>query len=160
MEMIPPPTKKKKERLPVMGWREWVSLPELGVAKIKAKVDTGAATSAMHISHFRMLNSKKKDSAKVEFRIHPVQGKSHPAIIARAHLVEHRHVRSSVGHLTERPVIHTTLKVGENSWPIELTLVNRDIMSFRMLIGREAIKRRYLVNPGRSHLIKKIKPKE
>ena len=156
--MIVPDVKKKKERLPVIGWREWVSLPELGVEKMRAKIDTGAATSAIHVSHFRMLKTKKKGSAKVEFRVHPVQHRSHPAIIARAALVEHRHVRSSVGHLTERPVIKTILKMGESSWPIELTLVNRDIMSFRMLIGREAIKGRYLVNPGRSHLAKKIKP--
>lgn len=154
---ILPPIKKKKERLPVIGWREWVSLPDLGVAKIKAKIDTGAATSAIHVSHFRMLNSKKKDSMKVEFRVHPAQQRSHPAIVTRATLLEHRHVRSSVGHLTERPVIKTTLKIGETSWPIELTLVNRDIMSFRMLIGREALKGRYLVNPGRSHLVKKFK---
>ncbi len=150
--MMTPPKKKKKERLPVIGWREWVSLPELGIEKIRAKIDTGAATSAMHISHFRMLKSKKKG---VEFRIHPVQHKSRPAIVARATLVEHRQVRSSVGHLTERPVIKTLLKIGEDKWPIELTLVNRDIMSFRMLIGREAIRKRYLVNPARSHLASK-----
>jgi len=151
----PPRQKPVKE---CIGWREWVALPDLAVKKIKVKVDTGARTSALHVSHVEIF--KKNGKAKVRFKIHPVQDSAHPVISCESALIEQRKVKSSVGTTTLRPVVRTLLQIGESSWPIELTLVNRDLMGFRMLLGREAIRGRYTVDPARSWLIdKRLKQK-
>lgn len=143
--------KKKKKALEIIGWREWVSFPNLGIKTIKAKIDTGARTSALHVSHIRVV----KGSNIVKFRIHPVQRRARPMIEASAVMVSRREIKSSNGELSVRPVIRTKIKIGENIFPIELSLVNRDLMGFRLLIGRSALKDRYIVNPGKSFLLMK-----
>jgi len=141
-------TKKPKTPLPVIGWREWVAFPDLGIEKIKAKVDTGARTSALHISKSQL----SRNARHIHFRVHPKQRSNQPEIKSSAVITDFRHVKSSNGETSERPVIHTTLKIGEMEHTIELTLVNRDMMGFRLLLGREAIRKYFLVDSGRSFL--------
>lgn len=143
--------KRKRKRLPRIGWREWLSLPELGVDRLKAKVDTGARSSALHA--FDIEPHERDGVAWVRFSIHPVQRDRHSVITAEAPLVGERLVRPSTGRAQRRPVIRTAIQLGEASWPIEITLVRRDLMGFRMLLGREAIRRRFVVDAGRSFLI-------
>ena len=140
--------KKERRPKPVIGWREWVSLPDLGVEAIKAKVDTGARTSSLHAFEIRLVRRRGKEY--VRFKIHPLQRSHRGVVEAEAEVADRRPVRSSTGHVQERVVIRTTLGIGEDSRPIELTLTSRDAMGFRMLLGREAIRGRYTVDPGRS----------
>ena len=133
-----------------MGWREWAALPDLGIAAIKVKVDTGARSSALHA--FDVVRVDDGDGAWVEFGVHPLQRDAFHTVRTRARLLDERWVRSSSGRRTFRPVIVTTLVLGGTSWPIELTLERRDLMGFRMLVGREALRRRLVVDPGRSYL--------
>lgn len=132
------------------GWREWVALPELGIPAIKAKLDTGARSSALHA--FDVRRGVDPDGDFVEFAVHPLQRDVRRTVHARARLLGERWVRSSTGRLTLRAVIETPLVMGDRWWPIELTLVRRDLMGFRMLLGRQALRRRLVVNPGRSWL--------
>ncbi|HXT52074.1 MAG TPA: RimK/LysX family protein [Thermoanaerobaculia bacterium] len=140
----------KPKRRPAVGWREWAALPDLGIAAIKVKVDTGARSSALHA--FDLVRVDDEDGAWVEFAVHPLQRDACGTVRTRARLLDERWVRSSSGRRTFRPVIATTMVLGGNSWPIELTLVRRDLMGFRMLVGREALRRRLVVDPGRSYL--------
>ncbi len=141
----------QKKNLEIIGWREWVSFPELKIKTIKAKIDTGARTSALHVSNIQIL----KRTNTVKFTIHPVQRNKQPVINATAYLVGERSIKSSNGESTLRPVIETRLKIGKKIYSIELTLVNRDLMGFRLLLGRSALKGRYLVNSGQSFLLEK-----
>ena len=141
--------KTSTDRLTV-GWREWVGLPDLGVGAIKAKLDTGARTSALHVTN--VVRFERDGHPWVRFAVHPIQRSELPVVSAEAPLVEHRPVRSSSGHTEHRLVIETRLAVGEVTWPIELTLTRRDAMGFRMLIGRQAVRGRALIDPGRSYL--------
>jgi len=136
----------------MIGWREWVSLPDLGIDKIKAKVDTGARTSALHA--FRVQEFTQDDATYVRFSVHPAQRKRNPEVECVALVLDRRPVTDSGGKTTQRYVIQTTVQAGSFAWPIELTLTNRDEMGFRMLLGRQAIRRRFVVNPGRSYLTK------
>ena len=134
----------------VVGWREWLALPELGIDRIKAKIDTGARSSSLHVTK---LTTEMVDGVEVAtFRIHPAQRKSLPVVQATARVLEWREIRSSNGHRSERPVVVTLVRIGDREYPIELTLTSRDEMGFRMLLGREAVRRRALVDPGRSYL--------
>lgn len=126
-----------------------MALPELGIPAIKAKVDTGARTSALHAYYLETYRSEGVE--RVRFGIHPLQRRSEPAIDCVADVLERRMVSDSGGHREERVVIVTPVVVGEEAWPIEITLTNRETMLFRMLLGREAIRRRALVDPGRSY---------
>jgi hypothetical protein len=148
-----PKKKKKSSACPVIGWREWVGLPDFGVDKIKVKVDTGARTSALH-AH-RITKFTKDNATYVRFFVHPTQRKKKPEIECTALVVDEREVKNSGGKATKRFVIRTQIKVGDATWPIELTLTNRDEMGFRMLLGRQAVRRRFLVDPGRSYATKK-----
>ncbi len=134
----------------VIGWREWVGLPDLGIAEIKVKVDTGARSSALHA--FAVEPFPRRGRPMVRFRVHPYQRDTVTTIAAEAELIGQRSVRSSSGQLEVRPVIRTRIKLLEREWVIELTLTNRDPMGFRMLLGREALRGRFLVDPGRSFL--------
>ena len=145
----------RSDRLTV-GWREWVGLPDLGVASIKAKIDTGARTSALHVTN--LIRFERDGRSWVRFTVHPVQRADRPAVTAEAALLERRPVRSSSGHTEDRLVITTGLRVGSETWPIELTLARRDEMGFRMLIGRTALRRRAVIDPGRSYLTKPTPP--
>ena len=136
--------------LPLIGWREWLALPELGIERIKAKIDTGARTSALHA--FDLEHLEIGGRPWVRFRVHPVQRDSRTTVEVTAALVGERRVKPSTGQASMRPVIRTRAILGRHRWPIEITLVNRDVMGFRMLLGRRAIRRRFLVDPGRSFL--------
>jgi hypothetical protein len=138
----------KKSPPTVIGWREWANLPQLGIQAIKAKIDTGARSSTLHAFDVEFFH--RQGVPFVRFRIHPLQRSVRPTITAEAPLLEHRWIRSSTGHRTWRPVIRTTVSLMDRRWDIDLTLVNRDEMGFRMLLGREAIRRRFVVDPGRS----------
>ena len=146
--------KKKSRRGPkppppkALGWREWAQLPDLNVRAIKAKLDTGARTSALHA--FSIKDFVRDGVQMVRFDIHPVQRSSASAVHAEAEVLERRVVRNSGGHQELRPVIVTTLRIGEEEWPIELTLTRRDEMGFRMLLGREALRGRAVVDSGSS----------
>lgn len=141
--------RRARERLTI-GWREWVGLPELGVQRIKAKIDTGARTSAIHAWNIRRRQRNGQDW--VSFELHPVQRDNRTIVMCHAPVSAVRHIRNSGGQVEERFVIETTLTLGSESWPIDLSLTNRDEMGFRMLLGRAAIRRRVLINPGRSFL--------
>jgi len=143
----------------VIGWREWIALPEFGIERIKAKIDTGARTSALHA--FRVTPFERDGVAFVRFFVHPVQRRRHPEIACEAQLLEKRAVTSSNGQKEHRYVIKTILQMGARTWPFELTLTNRDEMSFRLLLGREALRQRMIVDPGKSYrLERKIKYKQ
>ena len=142
----------------ILGWREWVALPELGIDRIKAKVDTGARTSALHAFDVELDES---DGTKiVRFKIHPKQRDLDFVIECSAPLLEEREVRDSGGHSEMRYVIETQIAFGSTMRTAEVTLTNRDSMGFRMLIGRTVMKGHYLVNPGKSFLLHKKKKKE
>ena len=144
---------KQPEKLLTLGWREWVSLPDLGIEAIKAKVDTGARTSAIHAFELNTFSDNGRD--KVEFRIHPLQKDEATVVTCVADVLDQRVVTGSGGHKEERIVILTTLSIGGHSWPIEATLTARDNMLFRMLLGRTALRGQAQVNPGRSYVIGK-----
>lgn len=139
------------------GWREWISLPDLGIDWVKAKLDTGARTSALHA--FRIKTFRRKGEHFVRFFVHPVQRHRHPEILCEAPLVDERIITSSSGQSDYRYVIETRLRMGGLMWPIEITLTNRDDMGFRMLLGRQAIRDRFLVDPGSSYKLGKFKRK-
>lgn len=140
------PSNTKRE---VIGWREWVALPDCGAARIKAKIDTGARTSTLHA--FRLEELVCDGISMARFEIHPEQRSSRNAIEVTVPIAEYRRVRSSNGVVQNRPVIQTTLEVLGQQFKIDLTLTNRDEMGFRMLIGRAALRRRFLVDPTRSY---------
>jgi len=125
-----------------------VGLPDLGIDQIKAKVDTGARTSTLHAYHISPFEQGGKTF--VRFRVHPVQRRRLPEIECVAPVVAQRHIRDSGGRAEERFIILTTLRIGEDRFEVELTLTNRDQMSFRMLVGRAAIRGKFTVDPGRS----------
>lgn len=135
--------------LPCVGWREWVALPELGVPAIKAKVDTGARSSSLHAFHVEEF--VRRGVAMLRFQVHPFQRDSKTTIECEAPLLERRKVRSSSGHAVERPVILTQLELCGVRYEVEITLARRDAMGFRMLLGREAVRRRFVIDPGRSY---------
>ncbi|MGH7202231.1 MAG: ATP-dependent zinc protease family protein [Planctomycetaceae bacterium] len=146
---MPKSRKPKRERVAV-GWREWVALPDLAVPAIKAKMDTGARSSAIHA--FRLRTERRNGVNIVRFDVHPFQRTARETVSVEAEVLEYRNVKTSGGHVTRRPVILTTIELFGRRWTIELTLANRDTMGFRMLLGREAIRGRFLVDPGRSYL--------
>ncbi len=133
-----------------IGWREWISLPNLGIMQIKAKIDTGARSSALHAFNIKIF--KEKDKQRIRFKVHPVQRDTINTVIAEADLLEWREVRNSGGKAELRPVIVTTVELMGKQWPIELTLTNRDAMGFRMLLGRQALKGRFLIDCEKSYL--------
>jgi hypothetical protein len=145
-----------KELLKI-GWREWVALPDLKVPAIKAKIDTGARTSAVHA--YRIEPFRRAGALWLRFELHPIQRSQAMKVVCEARAVDERMVRNSGGGIQRRYVIRTLLKIGDDAWPIELALANRDQMGFRMLLGRTALEGRALIEPGRSYLLGARAPK-
>ncbi|MGA7272010.1 MAG: RimK/LysX family protein [Acidimicrobiia bacterium] len=135
---------------PLMGWREWVGLPGFGVEAVKAKVDTGAASSSLHA--FKLERFSADDVPMVRFEIHPRQRSTAARITVEAEVIDERAVRNPGGHREVRPVIEAVLAWSDVRWTTEINLTRRDEMGFRMLLGRRALRSRFLVDPGRSYL--------
>ena len=140
--------KKRPQRI---GWREWVGFPELGVDAIKAKIDTGARTSAIHA--WNIVEYDLDGSPWASFDLHPVQRNNKMIQSCCAPVCDTRDVRSSNGQTEHRVIIRTLLQMGDERWPIELSLTNRDAMGYRLLLGRTALRKHVRIDPGRSFLI-------
>ncbi|WP_131106210.1 ATP-dependent zinc protease family protein [Ornithinimicrobium sufpigmenti] len=134
----------------VVGWREWVRLPEVGVDWVKAKVDTGAKTSSLHAFDLRTFDRDGHDW--VRFVVHPWQATAEDEVVVELPVHDSRTVRSSSGHAEERYVVLLPVVLGGRTVPAEVTLTGRDEMGFRMLVGREVLVQGYLVDPARSYL--------
>lgn len=134
-----------------LGWREWLALPELGIDRIKAKVDTGARTSCLHA--FYIESYRRGGDDRVRFGVHPLQRNDRNVVDCDARVLDRRRVTDSGGHREERFVIETRLVLLDFDDRVELTLTNRDTMQFRMLLGRTAlVAGGFLVDPGASYL--------
>lgn len=140
---------------PTIGWREWVSLPEFGIEAMKAKVDTGARSAALHAFDLEIAEVEGDQVAR--FSIHPMQRSSKGEVFVEASIVGWRKVRNPGGRLQSRPVISTRIGLGK-LFRADITLTRRDEMGFRMLLGRQTVRGRYLVDPGRSYLMGNAPP--
>ena len=141
---------RKKKQRPVIGWREWVALPELGVDAVKVKIDTGARSSALHA--FEVETFAQDGIEVVRFVLHPQQKSSDVTVgPVEAPLHTRKLVRNPGGRVEMRPVIRTNIVWNSIAFDVDLNLTRRDEMGFRMLLGRQAV-RRFLVDPGRSFL--------
>lgn len=136
----------------IIGFREWISLPNLELPALKAKIDTGAKTSSLHAFEIKLV--RRGGKPYVRFKVHPIQKNQDVVVICRAPLIDRRVVTDSGGHKELRYVINTTIQMGTHKKVIELTLTNRESMKYRMLIGREALKQFY-IDPSQSYLLKK-----
>ncbi|HBR36733.1 MAG TPA: 30S ribosomal protein S6--L-glutamate ligase [Sulfitobacter pontiacus] len=132
------------------GWEEWVALPELGLPAIKAKIDTGARTSALHAHDIEVFGPASKP--KVRFNVHPVAGNEDITITCSAPIIDRREVTSSNGEAELRYVISTKMDVGGETWPIDVTLTNRAGMTSRMLLGRQALTDHITISPTEKRL--------
>jgi hypothetical protein len=142
-------TKKKKEK-PFIGWKEWCALPLLNIREIKAKIDTGATTSALHAI---ILSISEYEGQKfIRFKVYPHQEDHYAPKICKAPLVAYRFVMSSNGQREKRYVIRTQITVGKTTYWTQITLTDRSPLRFRMLLGRMALKKRFVIDPGKSHL--------
>jgi len=149
------PEKKRKRTPkkppPALGWREWVGLPEHGLEWVKAKVDTGARTSSLHAAGLHTFELENREW--VRFSIYPWQRSTTDAIQIEARVLDRRRVRSSSGTTERRPVVVLPVRMGNKIYDVEFTLTRRDEMGFRMLLGRQALRGRFLIDTGRSYLL-------
>ncbi len=132
----------------MVGWREWVGLPDLKINALKAKVDTGAKTSAIHAIDVDPF--EKNGASFVSFFLHSGLRPIDRPIRCEAPVRDLRPITSSNGEQEMRYIIETTLAAGGRSWPIEISLANRDQMGFRMLLGRQALREKLIVDPSLS----------
>lgn len=139
-----------QEQITILGWREWISIPELGIEQIKVKIDTGARTSSIHA--FFVDPYYQDQQLRVRFGVHPEQDNTDNSIECDAPVVNQRLVSDSGGHEENRYFILTTLVIGNNQFKTEVNLTNRDTMKFRMLLGRTAMVNRFIVDPLQSYL--------
>jgi hypothetical protein len=128
-----------------VGWREWISLPDLKIESIKAKFDTGARTSVLHTYFIEPIMSS--DIPRVRFGVHPLQKSNKRDVVCTGDIIDYRRIVDSGGHPEMRYIIRTSVKVGERIWPIDLSLTNREQMRFRLLIGRTAISGHLIIDP-------------
>lgn len=146
------------QNLPIIGKEEWIALPELGLPALKARVDSGARTSALHAINIVVEKEGKEEF--VRFDIHPIQKNRKILSQCRARLLGYRTVKNSGGQSERRMVIQTPVTIGDTTWSIEITLTNRDEMGYRMLLGRQAMEGRVLVDPGRSFVTSRMGDQE
>ena len=141
-----------------IGWREWAAIPDLNLPAIKAKIDTGARTSALHAF---LIEPYTRDGVDMlRFLIHPIQLNPTLEVECHAPVFDFREVTDSGGHREMRYVIQSKVVIGDITWPIEMTLTNRDTMRFRMLLGRRAMENRFVVDPGASYVNGKLRPRK
>ena len=140
----------------IVGSEEWCALPSLGIPAMKARVDSGAKTSSLHA--FNIQAFKRGEEQWIRFELHPIQGNRKAAVRCEALVFDRRYIKSSNGEREQRYVIKVPLTVGGSSWDIELTLTNRDTMGYRMLLGREAMSGRMLVDPAASFCLGELSP--
>lgn len=148
----PQSTEKTKELLSktpklAVGWQEWCALPDLHIPAIKVKIDSGAKTSALHAWDVKPI--QRQGEWYLQFVVHPLQRNMQLTQTCYAKLIDHRVITSSNGQKELRYVIATTLSLGSQTWEIEVSLTNRDSMAFRMLLGRDALKGRVVIHPGK-----------
>lgn len=144
------PSRRRVRPRPVIGWREWIGLPGTGIDRVKAKIDTGARSSSLHAEGLEEL--EREGERFLRFTVYPDQRSRKREYRVEAPLVDSRTVRSSSGVAERRPVVRIEVQMGPERFPIEVTLTRRDRMGFRMLLGRTAIRGRFVVDPGRSFL--------
>ncbi len=142
----------ESSEIPVIGWREWLSFPELGIPGVKAKIDTGARSSALHTHDYEIYETGDGIS-RVRFHLHPLRGRSDIELECDAQVTGMREVKDSGGHVEHRPFITVTARLGPVEWPIDISLTNRESMRFRMLLGRTAMRNRFLIDTGKSYLL-------
>lgn len=135
---------------PLIGWRERVRLPELGVGLIVAKIDTGARSAALHAEDIEI------HGHRVRFRV-PINGRDHHCDLP---LRGHRRVKSTSGHSEARAVVETDIMVGSHRFTAEVTLTDRADMGVPMLLGRASIRGRFMVHPGRSFILSRKKKRK
>ena len=144
--------------LRVIGWREWVSIPPLGIKRIKAKIDTGASSSSLHAYDIEVLDDLEQQH--VQFKIQPLQKNRSVVVQAKVPIQDFRKVKSSNGQTTIRPVIRTSIMIFGHKHEIDVTLFDRAKMGFRMLIGREALRGRFVVDSAQSYCAGKLRKKK
>ena len=132
----------------MIGWREWLALPSLGIPGVKVKVDTGARSSALHTHDYEVFLKDGMDY--VRFHMHPLTKRSDVKLACEAPLLSYRKVKDSGGHQECRPCIRTRVRLGATEWDIDITLTNREEMKFRMLLGRSALAGRFTVDSASS----------
>ena len=137
----------------MIGWKEWLALPDLGIPAIKAKIDTGARTSSLHT--FDLQPFEHDGVPMVRFGVHPLRRKLEIVCFCTAVVADQRNVTDSGGHVENRYVIRTPVRLGSYLWSVEITLTNREGMLFRMLLGRTALANRFQIDPGAKYLIGK-----
>ena len=148
----------KINNLKVIGSEEWCAFDELKLPAILARIDSGAKTSSIQANNIKLIKKNKEDW--VQFHVYPLQKNTIINVTCIAKLVGKRSIKGSFGISEERLIIRAPITLGEDTFDIELSLANRNTMEFRMLLGREAIANRYLINPAQKHLQKVYLKKE
>jgi ribosomal protein S6--L-glutamate ligase len=137
-----------------VGWQEWCALSKFGIGAIKAKMDTGAKTSAIHA--FDIKPFKHHGTLHVSFALCPLQANQHVVRVCSAEVVDQRWIMSSNGHKENRYVIQTPISLADKTWNIELTLSDRDPLKFRLLLGRTALAERLVIDPSKKLCLGKL----
>ncbi len=142
----------ENKKLKTIGSEEWCAFNELNIPAINARIDSGAKTSSIQADEIKVV--KKNDEKWVRFIVYPIQGSHDVKVKCKAKLVSKRSIKSSQGISEKRYIIKSPVTLGEDTFEIELSLAKRKSMEFRMLLGREAMNGRYLINPAETHLQK------